>query len=268
MLHLCPLAVTVKKPMHDEFPKSFSQTFHVRYDECSAGRALRAAVHLRLFQEVAFGHSAALGFPLSWYEAQRLFWVVRRIHLVVHARAKYGDALTYTTQVQGARRVMARRVNTARQASDGALVASCVTDWIFTQDGVTPTRIVDALAAAFPGMLHPVAPSPLDEPRTPAGASLTPLHIRAADLDGVGHVNNPVYLDLFDDAVIRAGGLSSVAAVPRTYDLQYQAAATAGAAIQDVAWRDGAAWSYRLERAHGGLVLHGRLAEGERAFGA
>lgn len=249
--------------MQNGFPAAFSQTFHVRYDECGAGGALRAAVHLRLFQEAAFGHSAAMGFPLSWYEEHRFFWVVRRLRLVVHARAQYGDALIYTTAITGARRVMARRRSTAQRAADGALVATCITDWVFTRDGVRPMAISEAFASAFPGMTGPVTPAPpLDAPAPPDRVERAPFRVRAGDVDGVGHINNPVYLDLMDDAVIRSGGGSAVEAHPRTYDLQYEASARAGDQLQDLSWTDGATWYYRLERPDGNLVSHGRLVKG------
>src|SRR5574341_448232 len=114
-----------------------SLTFSVRYDECGPRGNVRASVYMRLFQELAFAHSAALGFPLAWYERHRLFWLLRRVNLVVLAPARFGDALLCTTRVAGARRVMARRINTARRA-DGSLIAAAMADWIFTQEGVTP----------------------------------------------------------------------------------------------------------------------------------
>lgn len=249
--------------MIHQFPEAFSQTFQVRYDECGPGGALRAAVHLRLFQEVAFGHSAAGGFPPSWYEEHRLYWVVRRVNLIMHAPAYHGDLLIYTTRVAGARRVMARRVSTARRERDNGAVATCTTDWIFTQEAAAAARIPEALAAAFPGMTRPVAPSPLDEPPVPPAARPVPLRLRHGDTDSVGHVNNPVYLDLLDDAVIRAGGGAAVSAHSRTYDLQYEAAVCAGDPLQDLAWDDGMWWHYRLERDGHILVLYGRVRGGE-----
>lgn len=249
--------------MSDEFPAAFSQTFHVRYDECSAGGAMRAAVHLRLAQEVAFSHSAALGFPLAWYEAHRLFWVVRRIRLVMHAPARQGDALIYTTRLAGARRIMARRITTIRRAEQEALIAACLTDWIFTRAGSQTTRIHEDLVSAFPAMATPVKPLPMPEVTVPESPAPAPVHIRMGDLDGVGHVNNPVYLDLLDDAIARAGGRSTIEAHPRVYDLLYEAAVTSGDALQDAAWHDAGAWHYRLEKVGVGPVLRGRLTEGE-----
>lgn len=241
----------------------FSQTFRVRYEECGPDRSARAAVYLRYLQELAFAHSAALGYPLSWYEANRLFWLVRRIHLVVHAPAGYGEDLLCTTQVVGMRRVMARRHNTVRRA-DGAPVATAVVDWILTENGEAPVRVPEEFAAAFPTLERAIAPSALQERRAPSGAPWAPLRIRASDADAMGHANHAVYLDLLDDAVIRAGGDTAVMAHPRMYDLQYDAAAPSGAGLRDLAWREADLWYYRLESPEGRLYLHGRLgAHGE-----
>jgi acyl-CoA thioesterase FadM len=247
--------------MVNEFPESFSQTFHVRYDECGADAAVRAAVHLRWFQEIAFGHSAALGFPLSWYEAHRLFWVVRRVHLIVHAPAGYGETVVCTTRVTGARRIMCRRTSDARRTG-GAAVAACVTDWVFTAGGVAAVGIAEELTRAFPSMRRAIAPLPLEEPPAPdrPRAALRP---RLGDLDAMGHVNHPAYVDLLDDAVARAGGGETVTAYPRTYDLRYHASAAAHDDLRDLAWSADGAWHYRLERASGQLLFHGRLAAGE-----
>lgn len=241
---------------------AFSQLFRIRYEECGATGTIRAAVYLRYLQELAFAHSAALGYPLTWYETQRRFWLVRRVSLVIHAAARYGEALTGTTQVVGMRRVLARRHNTIRRTSDGAPLATVVVDWIFTQDGVAPVRIPPEMASAFPSLEGTVAPSPLEERQPPAGVRWTPLRVRASDCDAMGHANNAVYLDLLDDAIIRAGGSAAVDAHPRTYDLQYHAAAGAGADLRDLAWPDEGLWHYRLESPDGALYVHGRLRGG------
>ena len=236
----------------------FSQTFRVRYEECGPDGSARASVYLRYLQELAFAHSAALGYPLSWYEANRLFWLVRRIHLVVHQPAGYGADLLCTTQVVGMRRVMARRHNTIERTG-GAPVATAVVDWILTQNGEAPVRVPDEFAAAFPTSEGAVAPSTLQESYPPSGSAPAPLRIRASDADAMGHANHTVYLDLLDDAVIRAGGDTAVTAYPRTYDLQYNAAAPSGADLRDLAWCDGGTWYYRLEAPSGALHLHARL---------
>ncbi len=253
--------------MPDDPANSFSQTFTVRYDECGPGRTLRASVHMRLLQELAFAHSASLGFPLAWYERVRLFWLLRRVNLVVLAAARYGDGLIYTTKVAGARRVMARRVNAVRRADDQTLVAMALVDWIITANGIAPTRIPDEMIKAFPAMTHAVTPIPIEERRAPPDLARSPLRIRLSDADAMGHANNAVYFDLLDDAVVRAGGAAAVHAYPRTYDLQYNAAAPAGAELSDLAWRDQGAWRYRLEKPDGSLLLHGGVADGRMPVG-
>lgn len=240
--------------------EAFTQDFRVRYEECGRHGIIRASVYLRYLQELAFSHSAALGFPLSWYETQRLFWLVRRVKLVVHAPARYGDDLSAMTQVVGMRRIMARRHNTVTRASDGAAVATVDVDWIFTQEGRVPTRIPARMVTAFPSLEGTaIAPLALDEPPPPEGAERTPLRIRTSDCDAMGHANNPVYLDLFDDAVLRAGGSEAVDAHPRMYDLQYHAAGVAGTDLRDLAWSEGRAWHYRLESEEGELHAHGEV---------
>lgn len=249
--------------MPDDPAATFSETFRIRYDECGAAGDVRASVYLRLLQELAFAHSAALGYPLAWYETHRLFWLVRRVSLVVHAPARYGEALTGTTQVVGMRRVLARRHNTVHRTSDGAAIATVVVDWIFTQAGAEPVRIPQEFASVFPSLERTVAPSPLHERQPPAGAAWAPVRIRASDVDAMGHANNAVYLDLFDDAIMRAGGSAALDTHPRTYDLQYHAAAAGGAELRDLAWLDDGVWRYRLESPDGVLYVHGRLRGGD-----
>jgi acyl-CoA thioesterase FadM len=265
--------------MHDDFPLAFSQTFRVRYDECGPGGWMRASAHLRACQEIAFAHSEAVGFPLSWYEQHRFFWILRRIRLVLHQPARYGHALTYTTRVQGARKVFARRKTTARREPEGVDVATCIADWIFTRGGAQAVRIDDALVRAFPAFAQSIAPAPLAEMAAPPSAARRAVAFRATDLDDMRHANHAVYIDLFDDAITRAGtgGLTAdgtgvvgtadagdaANAHPRTYDLLYRGAATAVEALVDVAWDAAGIWHYRLERSNGSLVLHGRLAAEE-----
>ena len=237
---------------------TFSQTFRVRYEECGPGGSARASTYLRYLQDLAFAHSAALGYPLSWYETHRLFWLMRRIHLVVSSGARYGEDLLCATQVLGMRRVLARRRSTVRRA-DGTPVAEAVADWIFTYNGAALARVPDDFAATFPVLGEALTPSSLAEPPAPAQAAWASVHIRASDADAMGHANHTVYIDLLDDAVTRAGGAEAVAGHPRTYDLQYHAPAAAGAVLRDVAWHEADLWSYRLETPEGRLIVHGRL---------
>src|SRR3990170_4541952 len=95
-------------------PATFTQRFQVRFDECASDGSARAAALLRYVIETAFGHSTAEGFPLSWYERQGLFWLVRRARLALPTPVPYGESLDVTTRVLGFRRIWARRQNEIR----------------------------------------------------------------------------------------------------------------------------------------------------------
>ena len=62
------------------------------------------------------------------------------------------------------------------------------------------------------------------------------------------HVNNAVYADWLDEAIIATGadGTAAVGAIPRLARLEYARAAAPGAAVDAEVWPDGDAWSCRL----------------------
>jgi acyl-ACP thioesterase len=77
------------------------------------------------------------------------------------------------------------------------------------------------------------------------------------------HVNNAVYLDWFEESVLgatSADGRLALAATPRTYRLEYAAAADSGTTITDAAWADqDGGWSYRLTGPDGTDLFRARL---------
>jgi hypothetical protein len=78
------------------------------------------------------------------------------------------------------------------------------------------------------------------------------------------HVNNAVYLDWLEGAVLAAGpdgtGAADVSAMPRRYRLEYAAAADAGMALRVAAWRDpDGTWSYRLATVDGQELFRATL---------
>ena len=74
------------------------------------------------------------------------------------------------------------------------------------------------------------------------------------------HVNNAVYADWLDEAVIAAGGVADVRAIPRLVRLEYARAVEAGATVEAAVWRgpDGA-WSCRIAGRDGTDLLRARL---------
>jgi hypothetical protein len=88
---------------------------------------------------------------------------------------------------------------------------------------------------------------------------------RTSEIDPMAHVNNAAYLDWLDEAIgtIDGAGVSAVAAVPRTYRLEYLLPVAHGVAHVAAAWPTGAGgWAYRLARGDGIDALRGTLTPG------
>lgn len=73
------------------------------------------------------------------------------------------------------------------------------------------------------------------------------------------HVNNAVYADWIDEAILGAGDDAHVRLIPRLARLEYARSAEPGAALSAAVWQDGGGWSYRLVDSTGGVLLRARL---------
>ncbi len=73
------------------------------------------------------------------------------------------------------------------------------------------------------------------------------------------HVNNAIYSDWLDEAVLAAGGNVAVRAVPRLVRLEYARAAEPAADLVADTWPDGEAWVCRIAEADGVDLLRARL---------
>jgi acyl-ACP thioesterase len=83
--------------------------------------------------------------------------------------------------------------------------------------------------------------------------------VRPQELDPMAHVNNAVYADWLDEAVIAGGDRAATGAIPRAMRLDYALAAEAGATLEGQAWSDGAGWSFRLADGQDAEMLRARL---------
>lgn len=229
---------------------SYTQKFHLRFDECAQDGNARAGTLLRYVVETAFGHSTRAGFPLSWYFSHGLFWLVRQVRLVLRQPIPYGSSLEVTTQVVGVRRFWARRENRVRSSGD-TLVATATMDWIFTDGAGRPARIPQEMSDAFPvsGSRAPVDQMNIGDP--PPGLQPTLYTVPAYQVDPRGHMNNAAYLDLLEDA------LASLAVDPQErpaeYELEYLHSAGGGDALERFAWR------FRLGDAMTARLTDGRM---------
>jgi acyl-ACP thioesterase len=233
--------------------------YRVRFDEAGPDGRLRSSAVLRYAQDLAWLHSAAAGFGRSWYAEHRLTWLVRAAELQVLAPIQVGATLTGTTQVVGFRRVWSRRRSEFR-GDDDTLAAWIHIDWVLLDERGAPTRIPSIFEELFQVPATPLVLGRVPLPVTPDDTYRTQLTVRPQELDPMDHVNNAVYADWLDEAVIAAGDTEATRVIPRTVSLEYALPAAPGAQLEGVAWPSDGGWSYRLTDVAGADLLRARLA--------
>ena len=243
----------------ERVPDRCSAPFRVRFDEAAPDGLLRTSVLLRYAQDLAWFHSSQRGFTREWYRERGLTWLARAAEVVVLGPMQVGDELTGTTVVTGWRRVWARR-RTEFVDGTGAVVAWTHVDWVLLDARGAPTRVPKEFDGVFwaPAATFPLARVVLGE--APGDRQRRVFEVRPQELDPMDHVNNAVYADWLDEAVIAAGGSSTVRAIPRVARLEYARAAEAGSTIEIEAWSERAdAWSCRVRTPEGVELLRARL---------
>jgi acyl-CoA thioesterase FadM len=239
-------------------PDSCSAPYRVRFDECGPDGLVRTSVLLRYTQDLAAYHSAARGFGRDWYADRGITWLVRAAEVAPLAPIAPSAELVGTTTVIGWRRVWARR-RTEFHDTEGRLVAWVHIDWVLLDGRGAPTRIPAEFDAVFGASAASLSLARVGLGDTPPSAARTTVAVRPQELDPMDHVNNAVYADWLDEAVLRAGGVTAVRTIPRLARLEYARAAEPGASLVADAWRDGEAWSCRISDPTGADLLRARL---------
>ncbi|MEX1170030.1 MAG: acyl-ACP thioesterase domain-containing protein [Chloroflexota bacterium] len=239
-------------------PDAWSAPYRVRFDESGPDGLIRTSVLLRYAQDVAWHHSTSRGYDRAWYAERGLAWLVRTAEVAVLAPIHVGSELVGTTRVVGWRRVWARR-RTEFHDTFGNPVARAQIDWVLLDARGAPTRIpaefepvFGAATAAF-GLARVALGDP------PPDARQSTITVRPQELDPMAHVNNAVYADWLEEAVIGAGDLRATQAVPRLQRLEYAAPADAGTQLTADTWSSSDGWSFRLRNGAGLELLRARL---------
>lgn len=258
----------------DDGRTTWQTSYRVRFDEAGPDGLLRTSGFMRYAQDLAWQHSAELGFGRAWYAARGLTWLVRAAELVITAAPEMGTTITARTAIVGIRRVFARRRGEFL-LPDGTSAGWVHTDWVLTDARGALTRIPAIFPDTFGGteLTGTVGRIPL--PPTPPGAIHRRFSVRPHELDPMDHANNAVYLDWLEESLLAAADPAEARAVmstvPRRYRMEYALAAESGAELDGAAWRDGGGWRYRLAGADGGadryraIVTVGPVASGEPA---
>lgn len=210
----------------------FSVTHRVHVYEVDAYGELSTAGTIRFLQQTASDASAAIGFPLEWYDRMGTVWLIRRTTCERLAPAVYDDRLIVRTWVTDMRRVRSERAYEVTRARDGAVVARATTDWVYVDlaRGL-PTRVPRELQAALmPDGITMQTRRPDPWPLPPAHAHRSGRRVELAHLDAVAHVNNAKYADYLEQDVYDALAAHGCAIDPtarsgrlrlRTLDLEY-----------------------------------------------
>ena len=235
--------------------------YRVRFDEAGPDGRLRTAGLLRYAQDVAWRHSEALGFDRRWYEEQDLSWVVRAVDLEVTAPIEMGRVVVAETVVIEFKRAWARRRGEFRLA-DGTSVAIAYTDWVIVDGRGRLVRIPEVFGAYFPSQPAEGALTRVRLPDVPSEAHRLDLRVRPPDIDPMGHVNNGVYLDWFEEALAAAGAPELAARLPRRIRLEYAASAEPGDVLAAISWPADGGWWQRLVRPADGVELARARLEG------
>ena len=240
-------------------PDRCSSPYRVRFDEAAPDGRIRTSVLLRYAQDLAWYHSAYRGFTRDWYRERGLTWLARAAEVAVEGDMRVGDEIVGTTQVVGWRRVWARRRTDFVDAA-GTRLAWTNVDWVLLDSRGAPTRVPPDFDKHFwaPEATFPLGRVSLAGPPSEAHVPTT-IDVRPQELDPMDHVNNAVYADWIDEAVIREGGTADVRAIPRTMRLEYARAVDAGASVLAEAWSDEPGWSVRVRDASGTEYLRARL---------
>ena len=197
---------------------------------CSPRDCARAGDLWRLIQEATVQHSAECGWPPSRYRAVGSGFVVRDMTAIHTREARYGEALTAWSHVVEVRRELLMR---REAAIDGVMRASM--EWVHIGPDGGPTRAPAALIAAFPTEIGGPALT------FPAITAISPVELPPfvvtpwwTEMDPMGHVNHPRYVDWAEEAVsvwLAARGLDPMGLVPVAERVRFRAAAKAGDTI-------------------------------------
>ena len=250
----------------DDGRPAWQTSYRVRFDEAGPDGYLRTSGYMRYAQDLAWQHSADLGFGRAWYAERGLTWLVRAAELRILAPAEMGTMLTARTAIVGIRRVFARRRGEFR-LEDGTPAGWVHTDWVLIDDRGALTRIPSIFPDRFGGTdeMGPIGRIPL--PPTPADAAHRRFAVRPHELDPMDHANNAVYLDWLEESLLDVAGPAPTRDVPRSYRMEFALAVEAGEELDGAAWADDGGWSYRLAGVDGGSDrFRARVASGPGAM--
>ena len=240
-------------------PARIDLSFRVRFDEANAEGRLRSSGYLRYAQEAARQHAEVAGFGAAWNRERGLLWLIRAIELDILAPVEHSETLQVSTEVIGWRRVWARRRSEFQVEGEERTRAVAVIDWVLLGRNGAPARLPADLSSAFGDAVGTFTPAKVQLGDPPPDALRHEFAVRPQDLDPLAHVNNAVYLDYLEEALIRGRHADQVTTHPRRYRLEYIASAEPDDRLVGTTWEDELGWSFRLTIDDGRELLRARV---------
>jgi len=217
---------------------------HIPRHAFSVREVARAADLWRAFQEAAVLGSSAVGWPPPRYRDEACAFVVRSMLVQHHAEARYGEPVQATTWVRNFRRGLLTTREIRLHGQEGRLLARASQEWVHVSFGVDaegqvslrPSRASKTLLSAFEHEEHDTAPAlpavaePVDAPTHEHDVPL-----RLTEMDPLGHLNHPAYVDLVDEhtsALLHGAGVDPVQLQPLFEEVRYRAGVEAPGSVR------------------------------------
>ena len=184
--------------------REFTWRFQVRSYETDAWGMVPTAGILRYLEQSAVAAAADAGYGAEFHRENNSAWVVRRMRLLMHAPVQQIADLALTTWLSTLARVRGGREYRLDDAASGATLYTAVAEWVYMdRESFTPIAIPRNIEADFdvPGHDLQLYEMPSVEPGNYAEFSMT-RRAEWYDADSMGHVNNAVYAQWLDEAVL------------------------------------------------------------------
>lgn len=182
----------------------------VSYREVDREEVLQLPAVFQLLQEAAIAHANRHDVGPRAVATSGESWVLNRIAVRIHRYARYEEPLRIETWSSGIKGFKGYRDFRVFDRA-GELVIAGSSLWLYVSLATKSiVRVPRAVAERFPARSENVFCPELEslafpEPGADEGAKTIPVSVRYGDVDANGHVNNAVYLDYLQTALVRAG---------------------------------------------------------------
>lgn len=131
-------------------PRIFTRSITIAQDDIDVQGHVNNLRYLAWMQDVAVAHSAAQGWPMTRYVAEKSGWVVRS-HTITYRRPAFlGETLLAATWIAGFSPRMSPRKYLFWRPADQAVLAEAETVWVYVSLATgRPAKVPDELRQAF-----------------------------------------------------------------------------------------------------------------------